>query len=241
MKPQQWPHDTSICIPAYKAAETLDRFLPVLLEQVTADKIIIVDDASLDNTDSICRKYGITCIVHPVNQGKGAALRTGFNYLLKAGNISWVFTIDADGQHAVSDIGVFLDYINSHPETAICIGSRQMRIGKMPLLRILSNKITSGLMSLYCKQPILDSQCGYRVYSLSFLSTINIEYNRFEMESEVLLKAAAAGNPIGFVPIQTVYLDGTSHISHFYDTVRWVKAVVSVHSKLKIFHKHKGP
>ena len=48
------------------------------------------------------------------------------------------------------------------------------------------------------------------------------------MESEVILKAAHMGYPVGFVPVQTVYLDGSSHISHIRDTVRWILAVVKI-------------
>lgn len=230
---RSWPENICICIPAYKAAGTLEKFLPELIDIVPAENIIVIDDASGDATVRVCERYGITCIVHSVNKGKGGALRTGFQHFEKKGNVSWVFTMDADGQHAIADIPVFLDYIGKHPQTAVCVGKREMRIGKMPAARILSNRITSTIMSAYCRQPILDSQCGYRIYSLSFVTSITIEYNRFEMESEVLLKAASAGYSVGFVPIQTVYLDGTSHISHFYDTIRWVRAVLSVHSQLK--------
>jgi glycosyltransferase involved in cell wall biosynthesis len=230
---QSWPENICICIPAYKAAGTLEKFLPELLDVAPAENIIVIDDASGDTTGEGCKRYGITCIAHSVNKGKGGALRTGFRFLEKKGDVSWVFTMDADGQHTIADIPVFLDYIGKHPQTAICVGKREMRIGKMPAARILSNRITSSIMSAYCGQPILDSQCGYRIYSLAFVTSITIEYNRFEMESEVLLKAASAGYSVGFVPIQTVYLDGTSHISHFYDTIRWVRAVLSVHSQLK--------
>jgi glycosyltransferase involved in cell wall biosynthesis len=233
MMQQQWPHNVYICIPSYKAASTLDRFLSDLLKKIPAEKIIVIDDASKDSTDQVCWKHNVTCLAHAVNQGKGAALRTGFNHLIKQGNASWALTMDADGQHAIADIDRFLNYINQNPATALCVGYREMHIGKMPFLRILSNRITSGIMSIYCHQQIRDSQCGYRIYSLPFISSITIEYNRFEMESEVLLKAAAEKLSIGFVPIQTVYLDGTSHISHFNDTLRWVRAVNTVRSGLK--------
>jgi glycosyltransferase involved in cell wall biosynthesis len=240
MKQQQWPDNVFVCIPSYKAASTLDSFLSDLLKRVSAKKIIVIDDASGDATDQICRKHGVTCLSHTINQGKGAALRTGFNHLIGLGYASWALTMDADGQHAIADIDRFLHYINQNPATAVCVGYREMQIGKMPFLRILSNRITSGIMSIYCHQPIRDSQCGYRIYSLPFISSITIEYNRFEMESEVLLKAAAGKLPIGFIPIQTLYLDGTSHISHFYDTIRWVRAVTTVHSRLKQVQRKNG-
>lgn len=240
MKQQQWPENVFVCIPSYKAASTLDRFLADLLKMVPAEKIVVINDASEDTTDQICTQHGVTCLTHTVNQGKGAALRTGFNHLNGLQNASWALTMDADGQHAIADIDRFLHYINQNPAAAVCVGYRDMQIGKMPVLRILSNRITSGIMSIYCRQPIRDSQCGYRIYSLPFISSITIEYNRFEMESEVLLKAAAGKLPIGFIPIQTLYLDGTSHISHFYDTIRWVRAVTSVHSRVKQVQRKNG-
>lgn len=240
MKQQQWPEDVFVCIPSYKAASTLDRFLSELLKKVSAEKIIVIDDASNDSTDLVCMKYGVSCLTHAVNMGKGAALRTGFNHLIGLKNAAWALTMDADGQHAIGDIDNFLHYINVNPAAAMCVGYREMHPGKMPFMRILSNRITSGIMSIYCRQPIRDSQCGYRIYSLSFISSLTIEYDRFEMESEVLLKAAARKLSIGFVPIQTLYLDGTSHISHFYDTIRWVKAVTSVRSNLKQLQRKNG-
>lgn len=240
MMQQQWPENVFVCIPSYKAAPTLDIFLSDLLRKVPAEKVVVIDDASKDSTDQICRKYGVTCLTHTINQGKGAALRTGFNHLIGLPNASWALTMDADGQHAISDIDRFLHYINQNPSAAVCVGYREMQIGKMPFLRILSNRITSGIMSIYCRQLIRDSQCGYRIYSLPFISSITIEYNRFEMESEVLLKAAAEKLPIGFVQIQTLYLDGTSHISHFNDTIRWVRAVTTVRSRLKQEQRKNG-
>jgi hypothetical protein len=111
----------------------------------------------------------------------------------------------------------------------LCIGARDMRAGVMPPARILSNRLTSAILTLLTKQRIRDSQCGYRMYSRELVASINIEYDRFQMESEVILKAAAKKFPVRFVPVQTLYLrGGASHISHIADTLRWAAAVLRV-------------
>ncbi|MDR0307743.1 MAG: glycosyltransferase family 2 protein [Chitinispirillales bacterium] len=223
-----WPDDTYILIPSYKSVDPLKRFINTLLESIPKDHIFVVDDASGDGTYEMCEDIGIECLRHKKNRGKGAALKTGFSHLLKTKNTRWILTMDADGQHAPSDINLFLKEARLYPSTGICIGARLMRLGIMPAARICSNRLTSAIMTLLAGKPIKDSQCGYRMYSAGLINSISIEYDRFEMESEVILKAAAKNFPVRFVPVQTLYLKGPSHISHLLDTLRWVRAVVRI-------------
>lgn len=223
-----WPEDIFVLIPAYKSAGLLREFLPGLLKFVPEKQVCIVDDASGDDTGSVCAANKIMCLKHPVNRGKGAALDTGFRFLIDENKANWIITMDADGQHAVEDLGNFLDAVINNPSLGICIGCRTMKIGIMPFARICSNKLTSFILSLFTRVPILDSQCGYRIYSAELLKKIDIEYQRFEMESEVIIKAAKLGFQIGFTDVQTLYLSGLSHISHLKDTFRWVRAVIDV-------------
>lgn len=223
-----WPDNTFILIPSYRSANLLKQFLPNLMRIVPDKQICIVDDASEDETWSVCAKYQVIYLKHSENRGKGAALNTGFKYLLKNKDARWIITMDADGQHSPEDLMNFLHSVQSNPSIGICIGRRTMKIGVMPFSRICSNKITSFILSVFSGVPILDSQCGYRIYSSEFLKKINIEYNRFEMESEVILKAAYLGLPICFTEVQTLYLSGFSHISHLKDTFRWIRAVLRV-------------
>ena len=96
-----WPENVSILIPSYKSAHLIKKFIPELLKIVPSKNICVVDDASNDNTDQICDSFGITCLKHTVNKGKGAALDTGFRYLINQ-DFSWLITMD-DGQHAPRD------------------------------------------------------------------------------------------------------------------------------------------
>ncbi len=227
-----WPESVHILVPSYRSANLLSKFLPDLLRFVPVSQVLVVDDASEDNTPDICSGFGITCLKHEINRGKGAALRTGFKYLLEKGT-SWIITMDADGQHSPEDLHCFLDTIKETPDVGICIGSRTMKPGIMPFWRICSNRLTSWSLSLITGARILDSQCGYRIYSSALLRSISIEYDRFEMETEVIIKSIRKGYRVSFTKVQTLYLNDLSHISHLNDTLRWVKAVLITSFKSK--------
>ena len=230
---ETWPQDTYILIPSYKSADILKNFINTqLTDFVPKNRLLVVDDASKDGTYEMCEGMGIECLRHEKNRGKGGALKTGFDHLIITKKARWILTMDADGQHSPFDIGLFFDKVNRYPSTGICIGARAMRPGIMPPARILSNRLTSMIMTVFTGARIKDSQCGYRLYSAELINSINIEYERFEMESEVIMKAAAKKFPIHFVPVQTLYLKGPSHISHLADTLRWVKAVVNIWYKI---------
>jgi len=223
--PVSWPRDVVVLIPAYQAAGSLSMLLPALLQHVPAGQVLVVDDGSGDDTRTVCRDLGIECISHPHNRGKGAALRTGFGATMER-KVRYAITMDADGQHAFADLPVFLDAMSAKPAPALCIGHRDIHPRRMPVARVCSNLLTSTILSLLTGVPIRDSQCGYRAYAMDFVRTIEIEYDFFEMETEVVLKACRAGLPVRFVPIQTVYSNARSHISHVRDTARWVRAVL---------------
>lgn len=227
-----WPALVGVLIPAYCSAASLASWLPRLLRRVPADKIFVVDDGSHDATAEICRRLGIDCFVHDVNRGKGAALRTGFAHFVKGG-YAWVITMDADGQHALDDLPRFLGEIRRKPGIGLCIGKRSRSPQKMPLMRIVSNTLTSLTLTLLTGRPILDSQCGYRAYAVRLLQNVTLTHQRFELESEVILKACALHFPVSFVKVQTLYCSDTSHIAHFKDTVRWLKAIFVIWNSLQ--------
>ncbi|MBD3422542.1 MAG: glycosyltransferase [Chitinivibrionales bacterium] len=229
-----WPSGVFILIPAYQSARTLKTFLPRLMEAVPARCIFAVDDGSLDGTYNVCTDHGVEAFSHQSNRGKGAALATGFTHLMQKG-ARWIITMDADGQHAIADLSKFLEAIEAVPRAGIIIGARKMKPGSMPITRIFSNTLTSRLLSVATQSRIDDSQCGYRAYCAEFLSQIAIECRRFEMETEVILKARHLGWPVRFVKIQTLYFKEKSHISHVLDTLRWIKATSGIWFTLRVW------
>jgi len=239
----EWPKDTYVLIPSYKSIGLLRPFIELLTETVPKGYICVVDDASNDGTYEYCIDSGIDCVRHHRNRGKGAALRTGFSHIIstKQQECKWILTMDADGQHSPADIPRFIAESKKHPALGICIGARDMRPRSMPLARIISNRLTSLILSVLTGRRVADSQCGYRIYSAEFVKSIQIEYNRFQAESELIQKAAAKHFPIRFTGVRTLYLKGgSSHISHLSDTLRWVAAVARVWFKLTFTDGKRG-
>jgi glycosyltransferase involved in cell wall biosynthesis len=240
INPETWPSSVRIVIPSYKSGELLNNFLPQLLCFAPSGQITIVDDASNDNTQAVSERFGVSYLSHKENQGKGAALATGFADALKR-NVEWIITMDADGQHAPSDLDKFLDCRTIYADSGVIIGARAIKVGHMPIFRIISNSLTSAVLTVITGLHIRDSQCGYRMYSAKLVSSVSIEYKRFEMESEIILKAAHAGFPVSFINIQTLYCSRLSHISHIADTLRWITAVLKVSAHLRFKRGHRNP
>jgi glycosyltransferase involved in cell wall biosynthesis len=184
--------------------------------------ILVIDDGSTDNSfDYIRRAKGIKIIRHRQNKGKGAALKTGFNYAIKKG-YKVVITIDADGQHKASDIPKFLAKAEKYD---LIVGSRMHNVRNMPLRRIIANSISSFVVSLRCRQKISDSQSGYRLIKTDVIKNIKLDLTGYQMETEMLIKAAKKGYKIGFVPIKTIYGKEVSHINPFTITWRFIKVI----------------
>ena len=233
ISPETWPENVFVLIPSYQSAGPLRTLLKGLTSMVPAKNVCVVDDASRDGTDRVCAETRVGYIGHPENQGKGASLADGFRRLIDRCNAQWVLTLDADGQHAVEDIPAFIHYIGRFPYVGVCIGVRSLTPAKMPLFRILSNMLTSWMLSLLAGQSIPDSQCGFRIYSARLLQRVSCVNARFEMESEILLKAARLRFPIGHVKVQTLYFNGASHIRLFRDTLRWIRSIMRVWLELR--------
>jgi len=226
MKSSTLPSNIGIAIPAYRAESELKVFLPELLNYVPADQVTVFLDGVFDSSRDVCEENGVTVLEQRQNQGKGAALRSLFNALSE--RFEWVITMDADGQHLPEEIERFVASIEqATSRDAIILGSRLRARSTMPLLRRFSNGSTSRFLSLATGATIEDSQCGYRAYRTSALATLTCQYDRFEMESEILIRAVRAGFAVRNIPVSTCYNGETSHISHVADTLRWIRAVFS--------------
>jgi len=199
-----------ILIPAYNAQETLGSVLRKV-EPLKID-IIVVDDGSSDETKRVSPEMGVHLLSHPVNLGKGAALRTGFQYILQK-DYEVVITLDADGQHNPSEIP-FLLRIFQNVKPDILIASRAAEFGKMTFLRRFWNRLGVKAVARLCHSDITDSQSGFRLIRTSLLKEVNLSTSRFETELELLIKACKKGFSVLSIPINTQKVDGTSS-THF--------------------------
>lgn len=181
--------------------------------------VLVIEDGSTDHSGSIAKENGAVVLTHEKKKGKGVSLRDGFDYALKQ-NYDGVIAMDGDGQHDVLDIDKFLRTVKE-TGSDIVTGNRMENHKGMPLVRLLTNKLMSGMISLICRQRIPDTQCGFRYISADVLKAVRLSSSDFEIESEVLIKASKMGFKIGSVPIKTIYRNELSKINPLVDTVRF--------------------
>jgi glycosyltransferase involved in cell wall biosynthesis len=181
-----------ILIPAYNADSTLGSVLEKI--QPLHIETLVVNDGSVDETRDVALKYGVHLLEHPYNLGKGAALRTGFQYILQK-DYEILITLDADAQHDPSEIPSLLKVFRSvRPD--ILIASRAGEFSQMTFLRCFWNRLGAKAVARLCHSDITDSQSG------------------FQTELELLIKACKKGFSVLCVPTTISRIDGTRS-SHF--------------------------
>lgn len=206
-----------VLIPSYNESRTIGRIVSDLKSRRLP--VYVVDDGSKDDTAREARDAGAVVIVNEKNMGKGFALRTGFDRIVKE-DYEAVLIMDGDGQHDISDIDKFFGEME-RADAGIVIGNRMSDTARMPLDRNLTNKAMSYVISRMCGQEIPDTQCGYKLIKIKVLKGIKLESSNFEIESEILVKAARAGYRISSIPVKTVYGTETSKIKPIFDTFRF--------------------
>jgi len=205
-----------LIVPAYNAEKTI---LGVAREALqTGLPLLVVDDGSCDATLAALRGLPLTVISHPVNRGKGMALRTGFAWALAHG-FEGAVTLDADGQHDVAAAPYLIEAARARG-SGILIASRFSQFAEMAGLRSFWNRFGVWCMRMRTGFEITDSQSGFRYYSAALLRQLQLESTGYELEMEILLKAWRAGFVIGSLPIAARVADGrlTSHYRPVRDT-----------------------
>jgi glycosyltransferase involved in cell wall biosynthesis len=239
---------TLVIIPAYNASLTISGLIEKISEFIEKSDIVVIDDGSKDETFSIAQNAGAVVLSHKENKGKGEALKTGFKYALEK-NYEAVITIDADLQHDPECIPDFIRQANSTNSLPlgerdrvrgnqvewnkfsysycaspdIIIGTRKRNLKIMPLTRWLTNNLTSIILSILSGQTIRDSQSGYRLISTQVLKKVELKAKKYDLESEILVKAGRIGFKIDAIPIRTIYHGAKSFINPFVDTGRFIK------------------
>lgn len=218
-----------IVIPAYEPDEKLIVLVDELLEQDNLKLIVINDGSSADKKaifDDVRNKTQL--LTHEVNRGKGAALRTAFEYIDKNAQGTYgVITADADGQHKPADIIRLAEALKTHPDKLI-MGCRRFK-GDIPLRSRFGNNMTKAVFRFAAGVGVSDTQTGLRGFSNRLMGfMLGLDGDRYEYEMNMLLEAAREN--IGFyeVPIETIYLDEnkSSHFNPIKDSLRIYKDIL---------------
>ncbi len=202
----------AVLIPAYKPDRRLNGLIGDLREKGFG-KIVVVDDGSGARYAPFFNEawlQGARVLYHDANRGKGAALKTGLNWLNLTG-ARGVVTCDADGQHTSEDVMKVAMELEAAPDTLV-LGVRDT--GKMPPRSRVGNCLTRMLFGLKCGLWVRDTQTGLRGIPEKMLSLMTrIEGQRYEYEMNVLVFAKRKGVEIIQVPIETIYFDNNARTS----------------------------
>ncbi len=218
--------DILVIIPAYNEEEEISSVLEGVKRFVEPDNILVIDDGSEDATPQAAARSGVCVIRQSGNRGKGEALKLGFVEALNNDKISAVITLDADGQHDPRYIPDIIEEFRSSGAEIVIAERMTGDTSTMPFIRKLTNLTTSLIISAAAGQRIGDSQSGYRLISRSVLSRIELKSNRFDMESEILIRACRKGARVSSVPIKTIYTGKEkSKINPLTDTLRFLLLV----------------
>lgn len=211
-------------IPAYNEVSHIEDVVRETLRHVAS--VLVIDDGSTDGTAAAAALAGAAVIAHPVNRGKGAALRSGFAWAVRHG-ADLVLTLDADGQHDPAEIPHFLE---AHERTGADLIIGRRTYAEMPPVRRWANRTGRWLLRLALGRDVPDNQCGYRLHSRRLLLLLQEleedgEPARFSYEVEIIARAIGAGYDIAWVPIRTIYGDERSHFHPIRDSMDFLRTV----------------
>lgn len=216
-----------IIIPSYEP----DNRLLILLRDLKSygfTKIILVNDGSSPKFNSIFEiaknNFGVKILSHSKNLGKGASLKTAFNYCLKnIENLGGFITADSDGQHSPSSINTCILALIKNPKNLI-MGVRNFSKSGIPKKSVIGNLFTKKIINQIYNKNLTDTQTGLRGLSSDFMKLcLNLKGNRFEFEMQMLSLALENNIQITEVPIETIYDSEKNHSTHFRPIIDSIK------------------
>ncbi len=226
-------NNITIILPSLDPDEKLPGVIEGLLEVGFRDILLINDGSKPENlhyfTEAAAAHPEVTLLHHAVNRGKGAALKTAINYfLVHRPEGMGVVTVDGDGQHHKLDILACAKAMKESGE--LVLGCRDFDHPDVPFRSRFGNKTTCGIFKLFVGMTVSDTQTGLRAIPRKDLPTmLAIEGDRFEYETNMLLKLKQKSIPFREVKIRTVYIEEnkTSHFRVIQDSWRIYKLILA--------------
>lgn len=191
-------------IPAYNEELTIGSI--VLCAKKHVDKVLVIDDGSRDRTGKLAELAGATVIRHDRNMGKGAALKTAFEYAIGT-KVDILVCLDADGQHDPDDIPKLLQPLLLK-RADVVLGSRFIEEGNksnVPKGRRVGQKVLDIVTTAGTKLKVTDTQSGFRAYARRTFDKFSFKERGICTESEMLIDAIENGMKVLEVPISCQY------------------------------------
>lgn len=224
----------SIVIPAKNESKGLSLILPDIYARFPDAEIIVVDDASTDDTVGVATKLNAKVVRHPYSKGNGAAIKSG----LREATGDIVVCMDADGQHRPEDIHLLIEKLEMGFDMAV--GSRNHK-GQANVYRSVANKFYNYLASWMVAHPVEDLTSGFRAVKIEkFKEFLSLLPNKFSYPTTITMSFFRAGYSVGYVPVAVLpRLQGTqSHIHILQDGLRFLLIIFKIgtlFSPLKLF------
>ena len=205
-----------IVLPAYNAAKTLQHTLDEIPTQYR-ENIILVDDASRDNTASLAESLGIIVIRHERNMGYGANQKTCYGRALELG-ADIIVMLHPDHQYDATVIPALIEPLQKGESDAVfgsrMLGGRPME-GGMPWWKYMANIFLTALANMVFCRYLTEIHSGFRAYSRKYLETVRYEDNSndFVFDTEIIAQGMASNLFFREVPINTRYFPEASSIN----------------------------
>ena len=207
-----------VVMPAYNSAQTLCTTYDEVMAQNIVDLIIIVDDASQDDTVEIAKKLPKTIVhIHPDNQGYGANQKTCYNLALQH-EADIIIMVHPDYQYTPKLIPAMACLIGNELYSCV-LGSRILGgyalKGKMPIWKYIANRFLTFVENLLTGAKLSEYHTGYRAFSRPLLEQLPLEVNSndFIFDNQMLAQILWYGHIIGEISCPTKYFPEASSIN----------------------------
>jgi len=207
----------AIVLPAYNAAETLDKTYHEIPMDIV-DTVVLVDDASKDQTAQRAEELGISNLIrHEENRGYGANQKSCYAKALEL-EVDIIIMLHADYQYTPKLIHAMSSMI-AYDVYPVVIGSRILGKGAlkggMPIYKYIANRFLTSFQNVLMAQKLSEYHTGYRAFSKEVFQEINIENNSddFVFDNQMLAQLCFKGYSIGEVSCPTKYDDRSSSIN----------------------------
>lgn len=218
-----------VVMPAFRAAKTLEATWRGLPHNIV-DKVLLVDDASHDETAEIAKGLGMDVLLHDTNRGYGANQKTCYGAALKDG-ADIIVMVHPDYQYEPRLVTAMAAMIESEIYD-IVLGSRitgggALR-GGMPIWKYIANRGLTAFQNLLLGANLSEYHTGYRAYSRQVLEKLNWQHNSddFIFDNQFLVQGIIAGCRMGEISVPTKYFDEASSIN-FKRSVKYGMGVLS--------------